>query len=495
MTVQKYCSRHPYEKVFFQPIGRVIIPPPIRGGINTPEWTIEEVQIFKVLERKKLQQYRNIFNEPVSVFTASSYITNDGRIGTTFGGHHVRTLGQFLGAGGHYARTIARLRATLTAALAAWQNGDRKEYDRLLLQYSLHKWDSPLAILQGVCPSHKNDGFESYADIVCLDIDTEKPHKGTNGNEWVQSWTDLRDEIAKNPFVAYCGLSVGGRGLFVLIPIKSHERHHEHWRALCTLFRKVYGLTIDKATENMARLRFMSFDPDAWVNTRAAVFEGLEREKKALVQLPRFTPGDNTEERIEKAVLEIEQRGIDITQSHDEWKKAGAAIAHYMGERGRSIFHRIAAQYPGYNERENEKLYNNLLRSYAGRQADIATFFYLCKAYGVNVWHKHDMQMPQVAPVKRRVSAEREQPRNSRGTVEEHKKSGIIMSAAENAEFESRETYIREGMQLLSDIEREQPAVEKLRKSLGLIYCGHNGWQMTEAQFDKFMREHPQPPF
>lgn len=54
MTVQKYCSRHPYERVFFQPIGRVIIPPPIRGGINTPEWTIEVVQIFKVLEREKI---------------------------------------------------------------------------------------------------------------------------------------------------------------------------------------------------------------------------------------------------------------------------------------------------------------------------------------------------------------------------------------------------------------------------------------------------------
>ena len=125
-------------------------------------------------------QYRNIFDTPVSVFTASSYIANDGKVGTTFNGHHVRTLGQFLKAGELYAPTVGRLRATLTAALNAWQRNDRQEYDRLLLQYSLHKWDSPLAILQGVCPSHKNDGFESYADIVCLDIDTEKPHKGTD---------------------------------------------------------------------------------------------------------------------------------------------------------------------------------------------------------------------------------------------------------------------------------------------------------------------------
>lgn len=446
-------------------------------------------------------QYRNIFDTPVSVFTASSYIANDGKVGTTFNGHHVRTLGQFLKAGELYAHTVGRLRATLTAALDAWQRNDRQEYDRLLLQYSLHKWDSPLAILQGVCPSHKNDGFESYADIVCLDIDTEKPHKGTNGNEWVQSWPALRDEIAENPFVAYCGLSVGGRGLFVLIPIKSHEQHREHWQALCTLFRDIYGVTIDKATENMARLRFMSFDPDARINTHAAIFEGVERPQTAHKPVSTFTPGDDTEERIEKAVRELEQKGIDITQSHDEWKKAGAAIAHYLGERGRNIFQRIAAQYPGYSERENDRLYNNLLRSYTGRQADIASFFYLCKAYGVNVGHTKGLQMPQVKPRESREETKNEQAMNRRsGDVaaiqrEKCTPNNGHLAPAERADLERHRNHIEEGLHLLADMERERPAIKKLRQRLNLEYCGHNGWEMTDAQFDAIMNEHPNPPF
>lgn len=444
-------------------------------------------------------QYRNIFDTPVSVFTTASYITHDGKVGTTFNGHHVRTLGQFLGAGELYADNVSKLRITLTAAFDAWQRNDRQEYDRLLLQYSLHKWDSPLAILQGVCPSHKNDGFESYADIVCLDIDTEKPHKGTNGNEWVQSWPALRDEIAENPFVAYCGLSVGGRGLFVLIPIKSHEQHHEHWRALCTLFREIYGVTIDKATENMARLRFMSFDPDARINTHAAIFEGVERTQTTHKPVPTFTPGDDTEDRIEKAVRELEQKGIDITQSHDEWKKAGAAIAHYLGERGRNIFHRIAAQYQGYSERENDRLFNNLLRSYTGRQADIASFFYLCKMYGVNVGHKKGLQMPQVKPRETREKPVRNKQATSGRSFDElsvqREKCTPNLTPAERDDLERHRPHIEEGLHILADMERKNPVIKKLRQKLNFEYCGHDGWEMTDAQFNAMMNEHPEPPF
>lgn len=425
-------------------------------------------------------QQRDIFDAPISVFKAASF-DDGGKVGTRFGRHFVRTIGAFLNGGKYYADNIAALRSTLNEAYAAWARGDRQEYDRLLFEYSLHKWDSPLALLQGVCPSHDNNGFQSYTDIVCLDIDSEKPHKGTNGNEWVDDWAALRDDIAQIPYVAYCGLSAGGRGLFVLIPIKSHEQHSGHWRALCELFKEQH-LTIDKATENMGRLRFMSYDPDARFNHNAVVFECVSASP-APEPAPRrrsFTPSDDTEERISAAVQEIEQRRIDITQSHDEWKKASAAIAHYFGERGRDIFHRIAAQYVGYSERENDRLYTNMMRSYAGQTADIASLFYLFKQYGITAGHpERGFRTPKVSPPTHHV-----QPISS-----------TPLSPAEEHELKQRAQHIADGRAMVKRLREKSPALDYLCDRLSLSYCGHAGWEMTDAEFDAMMREHPEPPF
>lgn len=472
-------------------------------------------QMFMPGQNQKKMLQRNIFETPVSIYIAEPYFDAEGNFGTRFKPKSfVRPLHKFITAGELYADKIAEARRTLAEALNAWNRGDHDEYHRLLKQqYQFIKWSSPLACLQGVNPTHKNDGFTSYSDIICLDIDTEKPHKAPNGNEWVQSWPDLRDEIAENPFVAYCGLSVGGRGLFVLVPIKSHEHHAGHWRALCSLFRKVYGVTIDPATENIGRLRFMSYDPDARMNTQAAVFELVEEEpqrpQKLSVAASTYAGGvfthDEEFKRFVAIVDVLVQRGIDITQSHDEWKKAAAGIAHKFGEAGRPHFHRIASQYPDYNERENDRLYTNMMRSYSGTTADIATFYYLCKQHGVEVGggHRHTLAIP--APAPRRTSTAIEVQRPAASSPPAMPSAPLApaaspapssrMSTAERADLERHRPAIAEGRAMLADMEQKNPAFKDMQQRFGLELCGVDGWMMTAAQFDEMMSEHPTPPF
>lgn len=474
-----------------------------------------------------MQQYRNIFDARVSIYVAEPYFDAKGNFGTQFKKEsHVRPLHKFLNAGklyAPYADKVAEARRTLAEAVNAWNRGDYDEYRRLLKQYQFIKWSSPLACLQGVNPTHKNDGFTSYSDIICLDIDTEKPHKEPNGNEWVQSWPDLRDEIAENPFVAYCGLSVGGRGLFVLVPIKSHEHHAGHWRAACKYFRLAYNVTIDPATENIGRLRFMSYDPDARMNTQAAVFDYVEEEpqrpQKSSVAASTYAGGvfthDEEFKRFVAIVDVLVQRGIDITRSHDEWKKAAAGIAHKFGEQGRPHFHRIAAQYPDYNERENDRLYTNMMRSYSGTTADIATFYYLCKQHGVEVGgggHRRGHRQTKDIPVKNpRASAAIEAQRPAASSRPAMPSAPLApaaspapaappapssrMTGAERISLERHRPAIAEARAMLADMERKNPAFKDMQQRFHLQLCGVDGWMMTAAQFDEMMNEHPTPPF
>ncbi len=452
------------------------------------------------------QEYINIFEKEISVFTASPFLTDQGKVGTTFTGHHVRTIGQFLDGGKYYTNTIGRLRATYTAALEAWNNGNTTAYNDYIEKYQFHKWDVPVAIPQGVNPTHSNNGFKSYTDVICLDIDTEKPHKGTNGNEWVKDWEQVKKQLSAIPFVAYCGLSIGGRGLFLLIPVKSHKEHQGHWMALAKLFKKHLNLTIDPATLNIGRLRFISHDPNAYKNTNAMVFDAVAEAEHLEEPTTRrrftFTAQDDTEERIYRCMQEIQTRGIDITRSHDEWKKAGASLAHYMGERGRDVFHSIASQYPGYSEKENDTLYSNLLRSHATRDADIHSFFYLCKWYGVDISHHHTISIPTP-----RVTTAN----NGAGVAENKavKKCKEVrqdaappppslastMSMAEQEELKRMADHIKEGKTILEDMKKENPHIKKLCDTFQLEYYGHNGWNMTDAQFNAFMNTHPTPPF
>ena len=288
----------------------------------------------------------------------------------------------------------------MQSAVEAWEQGDTEAYERYMLQYKFNKWLPPVALMQGVNPEHSNETskFESFSNVLCLDIDAPKPNEPKNGNEWIPNNLEaLKRALGKVECVAYCGLSAGGRGLFVLIPIADHEHHKEYWEQLKTMFLEKFKIKIDAATHNIGRLRYMSYDDTAIINHHAKVFDKMPeriQEKrvqpertKLFVNHARFESRNDTEERIIKAVSEIASRGIDITQNYDEWIKASAAIAHEMGERGRSIFHTIAQQSPKYREKENERLYTSIMGRAQGAECSINSFFHLCKLYGVDISH------------------------------------------------------------------------------------------------------------
>jgi hypothetical protein len=93
------------------------------------------------------------------------------------------------------------------------------------------------------------------------------------------------EKIKLIPFVFYCGRSVSGNGLWGLMKISNPEMHKEHFDAMEAAFMAI-GIVIDPAPRNVASLRFICYDPEAYINENALTFtkilEPVIRPKKEL---------------------------------------------------------------------------------------------------------------------------------------------------------------------------------------------------------------------
>ena len=86
-------------------------------------------------------------------------------------------------------------------------------------------------------------------------------------------------KIVQIPYVAYCGKSASGNGLWGLIPIECPEFHNEYFEAMVQEFSSI-GICLDPAPSSVASYRFLAYDPKAYFNDKAMVFEKRCGSKK-----------------------------------------------------------------------------------------------------------------------------------------------------------------------------------------------------------------------
>lgn len=265
----------------------------------------------------------------------------------------VTLLGNFLGSRRHIDR-ILQLRAE--------EDAER----RAAIKKSL-----PMATISGVFqPKRSKDNLVQHSGYICVDIDGKD-----NPDMTVE---DMRVALAARPYVAYAALSVGGNGMFGIIPLAYPERHEEQFDALKEEFLS-YGVKIDASCRDTSRLRILSYDPCPYENENALSYCGLGN-REVYLAAPSMTDADGDLRKVKKCVDLIVQHGIDITSSYDEWMRIGAALTA-LGDAGRYFFHEVSKQYSGYRYAETNKKYDSLLRT--TNRVGLGTFFYWCQQYGI----------------------------------------------------------------------------------------------------------------
>lgn len=234
----------------------------------------------------------------------------------------------------------------------------------------------PQATISGVfSPTRAKNNLSQHSGLICVDIDAKD-------NPDILDWETLKQDLSVLPQIAYCALSVSGKGLFLVIPLRYPEKHLQQFRQLQIDFRKM-GIMIDSACSDITRLRCLSYDEHPIINENATLYEGVYVEKPKHKSFPTcfIYEGENTSAEVAVYCRKIQQCGIDITASYDDWLKVGCALAT-LGESGRSLFHICSRQNAKYNAAKTDKMFTDLLRRNY-QQVYIGTFFWMCKQYGI----------------------------------------------------------------------------------------------------------------
>ena len=235
------------------------------------------------------------------------------------------------------------------------------------------KLQLPLATISGTfAPIRKAENLVTHSNLLCIDIDKKD-------NMDVTWFDDLKYEWRNIPQILYAGRSIRGKGWFAIFRIAYPDRHKDQFEALQRDFANS-GLVIDRACKDVSRMRFISYDPDPYVNEATTLYNKVWVEPKPTYHTSCTYSGDDMEQ-VEKCCRIITDRGIDITASYDDWFHVGAALAS-LGERGRSLFHLVSSQNPKYKAAETDKKFDNLLRNVSG--INIGTFFHICSLHGIN---------------------------------------------------------------------------------------------------------------
>jgi len=165
----------------------------------------------------------------------------------------------------------------------AIKNGDWEKYAEPVRkeEYGSDKQKSlknglPAFTMSGVFPkgSRLNESIVSHSGRIVIDIDGLK-----------DSVQDVKETLKDDPYSESVFLSVSGKGLAVVVKIDG-RKHVDSFLELEKYYLNNYGLKIDQSCKNVARIRYVTSDPEIYINMESKLFE-LEQ-----LQIDSFIPDD-----------------------------------------------------------------------------------------------------------------------------------------------------------------------------------------------------------
>jgi len=220
-----------------------------------------------------------------------------------------------------------------------------------------------------------------HTGFICIDIDIDPASTDPKKNPHADP-KQVKAGVSTIPNVAYCAHSVGGGGLFLLIPIADPDRHLDYFYSLQADFRRC-GIVIDPNTSAVNKARFISYDPEPYVNTGAEIYDRV---------LPPPPPPKNVKRRpaiagddLEVLHNHITANRIDITGDYGQWFSILCSIYSELGEAAGEDYAYDISQYSNSFEEPTFKMTWRNVCKYGAYKHTIATLFHYAKQAGINL--------------------------------------------------------------------------------------------------------------
>ena len=221
-----------------------------------------------------------------------------------------------------------------------------------------------------------------HLPFICIDIDRySKKNPRTGKRKPCNLCMDVqlvKEMFIEHPSTYYCGFSVtSSDGVYAIIKLNELGKIDKYFEMLKDKLSNI-GINIDESCKDITRLRFFSYDPEAYYNPDA---RGLKLPaKKVVKERVNVVANVSDYDKVEKLAAMCEHHGIDITGNYEDWIKIGSVLNNNFGDSGRGIFHRFSKQYSEYDAKKVDKKYDHCKRMMVN---NIGLIVNLCKNYGL----------------------------------------------------------------------------------------------------------------
>jgi hypothetical protein len=121
-----------------------------------------------------------------------------------------------------------------------------------------------------------NDTLERHSGLLCADLDKGALDKA------VKDINTVRVELLNSPHLWCVFVSPSGRGLKAIFRVPADKtKHLASWRAVEKHIRDLTGVQIDESCKDVARLCFLTHDPDTSANNKVSEIELLPEPGKS----------------------------------------------------------------------------------------------------------------------------------------------------------------------------------------------------------------------
>lgn len=215
-----------------------------------------------------------------------------------------------------------------------------------------------------LCPnggSAKAENVFHVNNLIAIDLDA-KDNEGVTLEE-------MRTKINSLPYVMYSSISVGGKGMYALLPISENNKNDFKgvFKALEEDFNKI-GLKLDSSCVNVNRERYMSYDDNEYWNKQCEIYDRKINIPTQVNTHPSKV-GENVNKpltareynKVKSMVEDIKENRLQLSKNHSDTLLLCNAIANIWGEEGRELIHIIRQQRSGYDEYKTDNNYTHVL--------------------------------------------------------------------------------------------------------------------------------------
>lgn len=242
----------------------------------------------------------------------------------------------------------------------------------------------PCFIGSCTCTKRNTEGIVNHSGRIVIDFD----YKNKNGlvkNNKLKNILSARSELASDQYTEAVFISVGGRGLAVVVKIDP-EHHTESFHFLEKYYHDKYNLVADPACKDVIRARFVSYDPELYVceDSLVSPFRTMESRPIEMVH-------DEVQfEQVGILVQECLDKDASLLEEYSDWLNVSFGLADAFGEAGRRYFHQLSRMSHKYDSVSCEDQYNVALKrvpnyTKSENKVTLGTLFKLARDKGIEL--------------------------------------------------------------------------------------------------------------